>query len=437
MDDSELHAVLIEEAREHLSDLETRLLEIKSPHSHDADVSVQAGLRVIGSLQDVASSLGLRQISEVACRLEKILTRYRDKTLLPDSLSVNVMLAAGDHLKEVIDCVETGDDIDGSVVCRRLDAILLQSSADQLTPTSRRGSAAQPKTPAPKGRSTIERKPPVQRKPSPRKIDFVTDRVIDSLDRVDSHVGDVLMGCDVPPAPIPSGVAPDHQGSTGRIGSKVCVNAAMLDRLTLLAGELATNRDQWMALLSDGTLPNAIDSCSADARGSLPAIAGQLNRVADELHDTIAQVRMQPIENLFARLKNEVRDLGVALGKTIELKTQGGEVEVDNAILQTLADPLTHLVRNACVHGVESSATRQAIGKPAVGTVSLCGYQDAGSLTVEVADDGAGFDPDVLQANAVGRLHNAMKIDVVSAIGTGTTVRVTVPLTLRKGETAS
>jgi two-component system chemotaxis sensor kinase CheA len=127
------------------------------------------------------------------------------------------------------------------------------------------------------------------------------------------------------------------------------------------------------------------------------SITTSLNSVTSELQETIMRTRMQPIGTVFSRFSRMVRDLSRKLGKQIEFSTEGDEVELDKNMLEAIADPLTHLVRNACDHGVEAPEVRIASGKPAEGKVTLSAYHESGQVHVDIKDNGKGVNPEVIR----------------------------------------
>lgn len=169
----------------------------------------------------------------------------------------------------------------------------------------------------------------------------------------------------------------------------VRMNIAILDKLMTLAGELVLVRNQHLmrfAGLGD-----------AQARG----IAQRLDIVTTELQETIMRTRMQPVGSVFGKLPRMIRDLAQRLGKKIELSMSGEEVELDKAILESLADPLTHIIRNCCDHGLESPEGRRKAGKKEAGRVSVRAYHEGGQINIEVSDDGQGIDLDRVKAKAL------------------------------------
>jgi two-component system chemotaxis sensor kinase CheA len=113
--------------------------------------------------------------------------------------------------------------------------------------------------------------------------------------------------------------------------------------------------------------------------------------VTSELQEVVSLTRMQPVSSLFGKFPRVVRDLSRELGKEVQLEVKGGEVEIDKTILEGLSDPLTHMVRNAVDHGIETPAERIAAGKAPVGTVTLAASHQAGQVVIEIADDGKGL----------------------------------------------
>ena len=130
---------------------------------------------------------------------------------------------------------------------------------------------------------------------------------------------------------------------------------------------------------------------------------GQVQRLTGDLRRQITRARMVPVGRLFTRVSRQVRQAARLAGKAVTLEVSGETVEMDNTIIEQIADPLLHLIQNAITHGVEPEDERLARGKPAAGTVRLRAYHKSGAVYVEVADDGRGIDVDHLRASAVER----------------------------------
>ncbi|MBL8726608.1 MAG: chemotaxis protein CheW [Planctomycetes bacterium] len=268
-----------------------------------------------------------------------------------------------------------------------------------------------------------------------------------------------------PGEPQRAGHAAAPSGGEAHVDS-IRVSVHLLDRLMNLSGELVLGRNQ---LLQAHSASNAQGVAVASAR---------LDQVVGEVQEAIMQTRMQPVGNLFQRFPRVVRDLAGKLGKRCRLELEGGGVELDRSILEALSDPLTHLVRNAIDHGMEPSTDREAAGKHAEGTVQLAAAQQGGNVRITITDDGRGIDPARLRKKAVEKgvlglaeaqamsdreavhlifapgFSTAEKVtdvsgrgvgmdvvrsnierlgghvDVHSTVGRGTTIAITIPLTL-------
>ena len=179
----------------------------------------------------------------------------------------------------------------------------------------------------------------------------------------------------------------DAQGSERSATIRVPVE--VIDRLMNLASELVLARNQALETLVT----------PADARGR--QLLQRINSVTTDLQQAVMLTRMQPVGTVFNRFPRMVRDLARSLGKRIHLAVTGSEVELDKSVLEKLADPLNHLVRNACDHGLEPPANRLASGKTEVANLELSARQEGGQILVRVADDGRGIDPGRVKAKAL------------------------------------
>jgi len=173
--------------------------------------------------------------------------------------------------------------------------------------------------------------------------------------------------------------------------SSIRVAADKLDYLVDLVGELV------IAQARLGQL--AVTREDAE----LVSVAETMDRLSAELRDSTLSIRMVPIGTTFGRFKRLVRDLSAELGKEIDLQTEGAETELDKTVIERLGDPLVHLIRNSCDHGVETPAVRQAAGKPSRGTVRLAAYHTGPNVFIEIRDDGAGLDAAAIRAKAIER----------------------------------
>jgi two-component system, chemotaxis family, sensor kinase CheA len=138
-----------------------------------------------------------------------------------------------------------------------------------------------------------------------------------------------------------------------------------------------------------------------DADIGLTAAFERVSAAIADVRETIARTRMQPIDRLFALLPRLVRDTAAAVGKTVRLRIEGSDVEIDREMVEAIRDPLMHIVRNAIDHGIEAATDREAAGKPAGGTLTVIARQSGNQVSITVADDGRGIDVARLVQNAV------------------------------------
>jgi two-component system chemotaxis sensor kinase CheA len=190
-----------------------------------------------------------------------------------------------------------------------------------------------------------------------------------------------------------------------------------------LVGELVLARNQIMQF------------SSSQADDGFLGTVQRLNLLTTELQAHVMKTRMQPIGNIWSKFPRVVRDLAVACGKQVRIETEGQETELDKTIIEAIRDPLTHLVRNAVDHGIEPPADRQNRGKAAEGRLSLHASHEGGKVIIEIADDGAGIDPQRVRARAVqagavtaeqaARLSDQEAVNLIFLPGLSTAERVT------------
>ncbi|MGC2584299.1 MAG: chemotaxis protein CheW, partial [Acidobacteriaceae bacterium] len=175
----------------------------------------------------------------------------------------------------------------------------------------------------------------------------------------------------------------------GTADSTLRVDVELLNRMMNLVGELVLTRNQ------------ILQATSADASFSL--LGRRLDMVTADLRESVMKARMQPVSYVFSRFPRLVRDLSLSLSKRVRLEMEGQETELDKSLLEAIRDPLTHSIRNAIDHGIETPETRQAAGKAAEGTVRLRAYHEGSHVMVEVQDDGAGMRIERIRDKAVER----------------------------------
>jgi two-component system chemotaxis sensor kinase CheA len=196
-------------------------------------------------------------------------------------------------------------------------------------------------------------------------------------------------------APVPIPAAASTASGAGAVPpaaaaeTTVRVDTKRLDDIMNLVGELVLVRNRL------GTLKASM------GEGDVAKAVANLDVVTADLQMAVMKTRMQPIKKVFGRFPRVVRDLARALNKEVNLEMQGEETDLDKNLVEALADPLVHLVRNAVDHGIESPEERVAAGKSRVGTVILAAEQEGDHILLSIEDDGKGMDPEVLRRKAV------------------------------------
>ncbi len=182
------------------------------------------------------------------------------------------------------------------------------------------------------------------------------------------------------------------------------VDVSVLDALMNQVGELVLSRNRLLQLVSAAG-GNIRHSPESDGAGSvfnaLVPLSRDINYITENLQDRLLKTRMQPISTIWGTVPRIVRDMGRQLNKKINVQMVGQETELDRTILAALKDPLTHIIRNSCDHGIELPSERLESGKPDAGTLTLSAEQEAGSILIVIRDDGAGIDASRVKAKAV------------------------------------
>ena len=201
--------------------------------------------------------------------------------------------------------------------------------------------------------------------------------------------------------------APRREGGQAGADASIRVSVEKVDQLINLVGEL---------VITQAMLAQSASGMDQALHEKLVAGLTQLERNTRDLQESVMSIRMMPIAFVFSRFPRVVRDLSSQLGKEVELVTEGETTELDKGLVEKIADPLTHLVRNSLDHGIETAEARVAAGKPAKGRIALRAFHQGGSIVIEVSDDGAGLNRERILAKAKERgmdVHDGMSDEEV------------------------
>lgn len=473
MDLARYAALFVAESREHLRACNTLLIAWEREPAAAEPVS---GLfRAFHSIKGMAATMGHAQVAEVAHHAESLLDAIRGGRVAVRPEHLDLLFRAVDLLGDGVEAAATGQpatEANPEALLRALEVAAAGVAAREPAPAAvvepAQGAlldvevVVRPGAPLRGARAAlslrrVEALGAVSRV-TPATPDFERDafdgrfsfrlrtgaapREVDAALRSAGDIANVAI--DIASEDAPLGTAAFRQ---------VRVDAARLDAMTKLAGELVVSRNRLLDLLSQ------------HPDGALRRTAEAMGRQVGELQAELLAARMTPVAELFDRFPRVVRDLARDLGRRVRLETEGGDIEVDRAVLEQLGDPLVHLVRNAIDHGIEPPAARVAAGKPPEGRLRLVVARERNSVVIRVLDDGRGIDrsrvlqkarevgvaepglgtmgdDQLLRMLARGGLSTASKVSGVSGRGVGVDVVVTrlralggtVELTSRSGE---
>jgi two-component system, chemotaxis family, sensor kinase CheA len=200
------------------------------------------------------------------------------------------------------------------------------------------------------------------------------------------------------PTSAPAAPASGTQPAPGAGEQTIRVEVSRLEALLNLVGELVIQKNRSAALARELVARNLGDQ---DYREHVTQTASGLDRITSDLQVAVMKTRMQPLDKLFGKYPRLVRDLARKLNKQINLVIEGGETEVDKSVIEELGDPLIHLIRNSCDHGIETPEARKASGKSDAGTLTLRASNSGGHVELLIIDDGKGLYPEKIAAKAI------------------------------------
>jgi two-component system, chemotaxis family, sensor kinase CheA len=209
------------------------------------------------------------------------------------------------------------------------------------------------------------------------------------------------------------------------------VDQAKIDRLMNLIGEMVVSKNALPYLAQRAEVHYGVRELSREIKAQYAVI----NRIADEMQDAIMQVRMMAVSFVFQRFPRLVRDISRKLGKEVQLVFEGEETQADKNIIESLADPLMHIVRNSLDHGLETPEVRRAQGKPDMATITMRAAQETDRVLIEIIDDGKGIDPTIIKRKAyekglideatLERIGDREAVNLIFAAGFSTAEKIT------------
>lgn len=350
--------------------------------------------RVIHTIKGTAGCLGLSKIESVAHVGENLLSLLREGKVTVTPPLISTLLAYADALRAMLSSLrDEGNEgsEDYSALLKQLQDLQTASSATSTETIPAPQAAAPVAAPAalPQGWGLFDDEPaPATPAATPVLSEAVAPAPV--IERA-PVVAPVTAHA---PTGTPATSHPPGEGgarATSAADTAIRVNVEQLDKLMNLVGELVLARNQIVqhsALIQDN---------------SLIAASQRLNIITTELQESVMKTRMQPIGNVWAKFPRIVRDVAGELGKKVQLVMEGNETELDRTIIEAIKDPLTHIIRNAIDHGIETPEVRRGGGKPDEGLLILRAFHEGGQVNIEIMDDGRGINISRVKEKALQR----------------------------------
>ncbi|MCI7501202.1 MAG: response regulator [Campylobacter sp.] len=426
MDDmQELLEDFLVESFELIEQIDHDLVELES-NPDDLEL-LNRIFRVAHTVKGSSSFLNFDTLTKLTHHMEDVLNKARHGELKITADVMDVVLKSVDMMKGLLVSIrDNGNDsssgIDISQICPQLTAI-----SEGQSPTSA--------TPAPESAPAPE---PAAADIPPSAIPEDIDPNTLSEDQINAEIERLLKvrkaedearraakasgGGAAPAAPATApAAAPDKPdtadkpaaaakpaGDGANAPAKASANASdqtirvevgRLDYLMNLVGELVLSKNRLLTIYND--VEERYDG--EQFLEELNQVVSSLSLVTTDVQLAVMKTRMQPIAKVFNKFPRVVRDIGRDLNKQIDLIISGEETELDKSIVEEIGDPLTHIIRNSCDHGIEDPATRKAAGKPEKGTIELKAYNEGNHIVIEIIDDGKGIDAEAIRIKAVER----------------------------------
>jgi two-component system chemotaxis sensor kinase CheA len=404
IDMSRFYQAFFDEAEEHLATMEHLLLglDLKAPSDDDLNAIFRAAHSIKGS----SGTFGFNDMTGVTHELETLLDRLRKHELDVTSAMIDAFLEARDVIKSQLDGHRGGG------------ASPVDAAAAVIARLQRLYAAEAAPAPADAGYGFFADEPTADAAQAPADPGY---GFFDTVSSTEAEQGYGFFDTPVSAAAVETAPQPDvaapvnaEAPAAGKVealrpaaraadrpvaaaqaeASTIRVGVDKVDALINLVGEL---------VITQAMLAQSGESLDPVVHEKLVAGLAQLERNTRDLQESVMSIRMMPMSFVFSRFPRVVRDTAGKLGKEVELKTEGETTELDKGLIEKLADPLTHLVRNSLDHGIETPDERTAAGKPRHGTLTLRAFQQGGNIYVEVTDDGAGLNRSRILAKALER----------------------------------
>jgi two-component system chemotaxis sensor kinase CheA len=402
------------ETSELFEGLDNDILQLE--HAPDQALVDQV-FRSVHTVKGTAGFLDLEQLSELAHHFEDVLNKVRRGTLTVRPGTVDVLLAAFDQMRVLVQQVADRDlqPVDLAPVIARLDA-LHEGDAPGAEAEEDDEAMSAEEAEARAAQAEFEEDEEFMRALAEAQAQAAAEAVAAKAGNDGAAAPAEATPTEAAPEPVQPEAAPTNTSApkasakggaskapAARTGATETIRVPVdrLDSLMELVGELVLSRNRMLQLLSESGSGSGADESDGETLREVRGATAQLDFVTTELQTAVMRTRMVQIGRVFARFPRLVRDLAADCGKEVDLVLEGEETELDKSLTEEIADPLIHLVRNALDHGIETPDERRAAGKPARGRLTLAAEHEGDHILIVVEEDGAGIDVERVKAKAV------------------------------------
>ncbi len=367
-------ATFFDEAREHIESIEEMAMALESGRE-DPEL-LNSIFRAAHSIKGGSGTFGFTQLAEATHEMETLFDALRKGLGQADATTVRLLLDSCDAFKAHLERLKAGD---------RGEDAAIEAARSRLA-GYRAGEAAAPAdAPQAAQEESFFAEPPPAAGPKRSGAYGLVEAAPEAAAAAPAAEKFGLF------EPMPGSTNAGEAARARAEQSSIRVSVEKIDRIVNLVGE---------RVIAQAMMQQSVGSLRDEHDENLTHNLATLDRNARDLQQAVMSIRMMPMEFVFSRFPRLVYDVSTRLGKKVQLRTQGHETELDKELIELLVDPLTHVVRNAIDHGIESPEERRRAGKPEQGTVSMRATHRGGSVIIEVADDGRGLDRDRIIAKA-------------------------------------
>lgn len=356
------------ESNEHIASAEKALLDLEQDPSDSENINVV--FRAFHTVKGVAGFLNLSPIVRLAHSAEFMLDEARQGTITLNSEYLDLILKSCDMLASLVSALQ------GQDAPMQIDVDNLIAALDRAVKGAPSSDAPATPQPTPPDNPPAEAPSPAATEPEPKAAPAPPSQPAPPVE------------------PIPENKAQaKREAIRHKADVSVKVNTVRLDNLVTMVGELVIAQqmvlqDQYVQEIKDQRFQRNL---------------GHTGKIIRDLQEVAMSLRMVTVKGTFQKMARLVRDVSMKAGKKIQFRMEGEETELDRTVVEEIGDPLVHIIRNACDHGIETPEEREAAGKPEGGTLTLRAFHQGGSIMIEVEDDGKGLDRDRILKKAIDK----------------------------------